>query len=246
MKRLASFGSVLWTFIFLLSTLSIQQAKAVDLSEETVRAAMLAFERQYPEGTPFDNSNSYTWHGGIYQVGTGCAAFAFMLSDAAFGSLPARKYYDYTQIRVGDILRLNNEEHCVIVLYVNPDKLIVAEGNFNGKIHWRREMPISTFQSSKITYALTRYPENTLPASQKGDANSDTDISTDDAQIVLQTYTRTLSGLPSTLTEIQSRNADVDENGDVNILDAQYILIYYSENILAERPCSWEQIISKS
>ena len=143
MKRLASFCI---SILMLLILLPSQSAAAADLSEESVRAAMLAMEKQYPEGTPFNNSNFYQWKGGIFSGGYGCAGFAFMLSDAAFGSLPARKYYDYSKIRVGDILRLNNDGHSVIVLYVNADSVTVAEGNFNGKVHWRREISMSTIR----------------------------------------------------------------------------------------------------
>ena len=43
----------------------------------------------------------------------GCVAFAFILSDAAFGSLPARMYaageFTYEDIKVGDILRVRND-----------------------------------------------------------------------------------------------------------------------------------------
>ena len=69
---------------------SISAAATPDLSETAVRNAMLALKASYPEGTPYTNNNYYAWHGGLYSGGYGCAGFAFMLSDAAFGTLPAR------------------------------------------------------------------------------------------------------------------------------------------------------------
>lgn len=246
MKRLTSLCSMFLAVILLVSTISAPRVNAIDLSEESVRSTLLAFQEQYPEGTPFDTFNVYAWHGGIYQIGTGCAAFAFILSDAAFGSLPARKYYDYSQIRVGDILRMNNDEHSVIVIDVHANSIIVAEGNLNGKVHWGREIPLSPVHNQEIVYAMTRYPEDMPPpVSIKGDANDDKLVSIEDAQLVLQSYAQMLSGLPPTLSEKQLSNVDIDGDKQVNILDAQYILIYYSENTLANQPCTWEQVIAR-
>ncbi len=239
MKRLASFCI---SILMLLILLPSQSAAAADLSEESVRAAMLAMEKQYPEGTPFSNSNFYQWKGGIFSGGYGCAGFAFMLSDAAFGSLPARKYYDYSKIRVGDILRVNNDGHSVIVLYVNADSVTVAEGNFNGKVHWRREIPMSTIRNGQTAYAMTRYPE-AAPAQAKGDLNGDSAISAEDAQIVLNAYVRTISGFSSGLTQPQLAVADIDGNGSADVSDAQYILRYYVENTISGRSWSWDRII---
>lgn len=239
MKRLASFCI---SILMLLILLPSQSAAAADLSEESVRAAMLAMEKQYPEGTPFDNGNYYAWKGGIFSGGYGCAGFAFMLSDAAFGSLPARKYYDYSKIRVGDILRLNNDSHSVIVLYVNADSVTVAEGNYNRKVHWRREISMSTIRNGQTAYAMTRYPE-AAPAQAKGDLNGDSAISAEDAQIVLNAYVRTISGFSSGLTQPQLAVADIDGNGSTDVSDAQYILRYYVENTLSGRSWSWERII---
>ena len=69
-------------------------------------------------------------------------AFAFILSDAAFGSLPARELleFSYADVRVGDILRVNGDTHSVIILEVHPDHVVIAEGNYNRSIHWGRTL----------------------------------------------------------------------------------------------------------
>lgn len=130
-----------------------------DLSEEHIYNAMIALKSEYPEGMRWTNDNYYGWKGGIYSGGYGCAGFAFMLSDAAFGSLPARKYYEYSvsDIRVGDILRTNNDSHSVIVLQKISGGVVVAEGNYNSSIHWGRKF--SDNELTKLTYIMTRYPE---------------------------------------------------------------------------------------
>lgn len=129
-----------------------------ELSEKTVYEKMIAMQNEYPEGMPWTNDNYYAWNGGIYSGGYGCAGFAFMLSDAAFGTLPARMHTDFSKIRVGDILRINYDTHSVIVLEVKSDSVIIAEGNYNSSIHWGREIPRSEIEQSG-EYVLTRYPE---------------------------------------------------------------------------------------
>lgn len=129
------------------------------LSTENIYNAMIAFKEKYPEGTAWTNDNYYSWKGGIFSGGYGCAGFAFMLSDAAFGSLPARQYSDVSSdIKVGDILRINNNSHSVIVLEVNDTGIVIAEGNYKGTVHWGRTLTWSALKSS-LDYIMTRYPE---------------------------------------------------------------------------------------
>lgn len=127
-------------------------------TQEQAYASMIALKSQYPEGMPWTNDNFYAWRGGIYSGGYGCAGFAFILSDAAFGSLPARIIYNfsYEDVRVGDILRVNNDSHSVVVLQVNSTGIVIAEGNYNSSIHWGRTMTKN--QVLNATYLMTRYP----------------------------------------------------------------------------------------
>lgn len=127
-------------------------------SAEQVYAKMIALKKKYPEGMPWTNADFYAWKGGIYSGGYGCAGFAFILSDAAFGDLPARTHKNFSKIKVGDILRINNDTHSVIVLEVRASSVIVAEGNYNSSIHWGREISLSDIRKTG-TYVMTRYPE---------------------------------------------------------------------------------------
>ena len=129
--------------------------KAVPLDSSTVYNAMIELQSSYPEGTPWTNDYYYGWHGGIYSGGFGCVGFAFMLSDAAFGSARARIYYDASSVRVGDIVRINGDTHSVIVLEVRSDSVIVAEGNFNYSVHWGREISMDSLANAD--YFITRY-----------------------------------------------------------------------------------------
>ena len=133
-------------------------ASARSLDAQSVYQAMIALKSRYPEGTPWTNDNYYGWRGGIYSGGYGCAGFAFMLSDAAFGTLPARmvRQINYPDVRVGDILRVNGDTHSVIILEVQSDGAVIAEGNYNRSIHWGRKLSRSEVLAAD--YVLTRYP----------------------------------------------------------------------------------------
>lgn len=128
------------------------------LTKQQVYAAIMAMQAEYPEGMAWTNENTYYWKGGIYSGGMGCAAFAFAMSDAAFGDLPARIHTDYTNIRTGDILRVDNDVHSVIVLEVSDTEVVVAEGNYNSSIHWGRKISRTELEGEG-NYIMTRYPE---------------------------------------------------------------------------------------
>ncbi|SDB02701.1 hypothetical protein SAMN02910317_00023 [Ruminococcaceae bacterium FB2012] len=189
---------------------TVQSADSFDVSEEAVYSAMIAKKDEYPEGLPWTNQNSYSWNGGIYSCGYGCAGFAFLLSDAAFGDLPARVYYDYTQIRVGDILRINNNTHSVIVLSIDNGVYTIAEGNYNGMVHWGRTLTFDRINDGTTSYALTRYPEK-APA-VPGDVDGNSDLNMKD----LATLQRYVNGWD---VEIDLENSDLTGEGKINMKD---------------------------
>ncbi len=57
-----------------------------------------------------------------------------------------------------------------------------------------------------------------------------------DATLALQIYVDTLvgSGLRDEMTDVQLAHADVDDNGEVSVEDAQNILRFYVEYTLSE------------
>lgn len=147
-----------------------------DLSPAAVYEAMIALKDQdgYREGTTWtndepysDSKGNYHWNGGTINgvniSAAGCAAFAFVLSDTAFGSLQNRIYakgqFEFEDIKAGDILQVNNDSHTVIVLEVSDAGVVVAEGNYNGKVHWGRAIAKEEVMNSTSHY-ITRYPED--------------------------------------------------------------------------------------
>ena len=137
-------------------TIDVPDVKLEDLTDESVYNAMMAMQTDFPEGMHWTNDDFYAWNGGIFSGGYGCAGFAFLLSDAAFGTLPSRKLQvNYDTLRPGDILRINSNTHSVIILQVFSDHVVVAEGNYNSSIHWGRTLTRSQVEASD--YVLTRW-----------------------------------------------------------------------------------------
>ena len=134
-----------------------------DLYDPTrIYNAIIGLQGKYPEGTPWTNANSYSWGYSVAigmgysgYTGSGCVAFAMIASDAAFGNIPAYKKTDKAGIKVGDIIRINNNAHSVIVLKIHGNnKYTIAEGNYNASIHWGRVIDLS---QTGFDYRITRY-----------------------------------------------------------------------------------------
>ena len=147
-------------FISLLLITFIQSDDLYDANR--IYKAITALKTKYPQGYKWDNSNEYVWGSSVASglgygkyTGRGCAAFAMMASDAAFGDIPAYKFTEKKKIRVGDIIRINNDTHFVIVLKINGDsKYTIAEGNYNSSVNWERVINLET---TGFNYGYTRY-----------------------------------------------------------------------------------------
>ena len=130
--------------------------------DDTIYKAIIAIKSKYPQGKKWNNSNTYEWGrdvaislGYSSYSGCGCFAFAMIASDAAFGNAPAYKFTDKNKIGVGDILRINNDTHFVIVLKKNGNtKYTIAEGNYNQSINWGRVIDL---KETGFDYGYTRY-----------------------------------------------------------------------------------------
>lgn len=139
---------------------SRRASKTPSPSEKSVKAKILSFKSKYPEGTKFGNEKYYGWDAGLFSGGYGCAAFAFEVSDAAFGDRPAvmlngREINAYETVRAGDMLRLDGDSHTVVVLEKRNGAVVVAEANYNGKVHWGRTVAKSEVNS--CSNLISRY-----------------------------------------------------------------------------------------
>ena len=132
-------------------------------------------ERQYvegyTEGTPWDNSHTYSntveydgYPAGCYGAG-GC--FAFMMDMMEYASnyeYPIRvikgTYDNLPKLHIGDGVRVNNNSHSVLIIGINEDghTVTVAEGNFNSSVHWGRVIDLAD-PNNGFTYLSTFWPE---------------------------------------------------------------------------------------
>lgn len=151
-------------------------ARAVCPTYAEAYATLMSLQDEYYEGRkwtnfePYGSQGSlgpyYTFRGGAIKgarLGVGCAALVFEYSDHVFGTLPARVLdndgsFVYEDIKVGDFLRVNSN-HFVIVLQVSSGGIIVAEGNYNGSVHWGRAISRDTIMDT-ANFLVTRYPED--------------------------------------------------------------------------------------
>ncbi len=74
---------------------------------------------------------------------SGCYAFAMYVFDHAFGkgafySAKETRLTEatYSQLKMGDHIRIHDLPHSQIVLEVHEDYVVVAEGNFNKAVYW--------------------------------------------------------------------------------------------------------------
>ena len=133
----------------------------LNADEARVYKIVYALKSRWPEGTRYTNDDYYQWKGGIYRGGYGCAGFVFMLSDAAFGDELAVMHYNFRNLKVGDILRLDYNTHSVMVMKVTLDGVIVTEGNYNKAVHWGRYISFNEIHQTG-THVITRYGNSTL------------------------------------------------------------------------------------
>lgn len=168
-------------FVTLIVVVSVLPSWAqTPLNEQEVYNRLISRKTQegYTEGTPWDNSHLYknkvTFDGipAGYYTGGGC--FGFMMDMMEYASnyeYPIRiiegTYDNLPVIRVGDGVRLNNDGHSVVVLEkISDHKVIVAEANYGGKVHWGREIDLAA-EYNGFTNIATFWPEvsNTIATS---------------------------------------------------------------------------------
>ena len=124
--------------------------------EQRVHQILMEMKKRYPEGTAWGSKVFYAWEGGIYAGGRGCAAFAFMLSDEAFGVTPAYIHKDINRIKIGDAVRINNDSHFVVIIEKTTSGVVVVEGAYNGTVHWGRTFSLTELRNC-MTYIVSRY-----------------------------------------------------------------------------------------
>ena len=124
-------------------------------SQAQARRAISALRPTYRHGKRWTNGNYYFWSAANCHC-YGCAAFAGLASDTAFGAYaPIKRHAKFALIKVGDHVRIGNG-HSVVVLRKRKKSIVVAEGNYHGALNWGRVIPYATLRREGF-YVDTRY-----------------------------------------------------------------------------------------
>ena len=78
-----------------------------------------------------------------------------------------------------------------------------------------------------------------------GDYNGDGAIGPDDAQNILNVYTRSLSGKKAAVCTLRKTACDISGDGSIGVEDAQAVLQYYVKNTLSSVPTPWERFVGR-
>ena len=139
------------------------------LTESEAYQKLTAMQAAFPEGMSYSSKNHYRSNvivvadNGTYMsdYGHGCSAFGYYTSDTLFGYLPTR-YTNFSNVKFNKIMvgdRILTADHEMVVLEVYSDCVLVAEGNYDGQMHWGRKISAAEISSDYVL--LSRYPEGT-------------------------------------------------------------------------------------
>lgn len=138
-------------------------ANGKEVTEENVLEMLEELKKEYPAGTEWGSSSS--WSSPVMGYGLECAGYAFMISDKIFGTLPVRTHRNYDNIRPGDIIEMKNSSgqtyHWSVVTSIPESDgfYTTCDGNVSGGlVGWNGYgMTSSDKESGNIIH--TRYPD---------------------------------------------------------------------------------------
>nr|WP_325256203.1 S-layer homology domain-containing protein [uncultured Oscillibacter sp.] len=149
------------------TTGTLSNGKAI--TKENVLELLREIENEYPTGTSWDSSDSYT--SPVMGSGSACAGFAYLVSDEIFGTSgnPRRVQNDHSNIRPGDMIQIlkNGENmHWIVALGgidSNGNLEAYVDGNHSGKVFWGwtdNGYNEDFYNSMNCTWVVyTRYPD---------------------------------------------------------------------------------------
>ena len=148
-------------------------------TEDEVYQIILTQKSSFAEGFPYNEEIKYIFDGEyegnqVSMNAQACAAFAYYVSDRAFGDAPMRRAEDiaFENIMIGDLVHYDpdpndNTTHIVVVLEVYQDRLLTVEANYNDTVHWGRMFTKDEFEKLLDLEVYTRYPEGTTPTARE-------------------------------------------------------------------------------
>ena len=206
-----------------------------------------------------DNLSEISIPGKLRSLGhsafSGCAGSAEITIPASLNSIGRGTFDCWKNLKIITILNPDCEIYdaqdtiCNSVpelLYEGPEEsdIPAAESGdgivFTGTI---RGYDGSTAQAYAEKYGYSFASLGAAPERETGDFDGDGEISIEDAQLILNAYTKALAGIDPALTAAQKKVCDINSDGAVDAADAQLVLNYYVKNTLANTPTAWADIL---
>lgn len=160
--------------------------------DDYITELLLAAKPDFPEGEPCNNSTD-KYHilircPGLLLNCSACWGFCFRFLTAAFNVDPTRNisltwqninghlsgrpafedsYTSPADLRPGDILAWSGPSHAAVVMENHPERSVVvlAEGNYGGRVHYGREVSYSCI-SSTLSY-IVRFSSAHIPGADR-------------------------------------------------------------------------------
>ena len=134
-------------------------ANGLAATEENVADLLDDLQSDYPSYYQWDMTTTYTSQ--RLGVGSGNKGFAYMLSDKVFGGMPANPIDDPKDLRLGDVIALNNRSEYGVVWEVTSQSFSYVACDSNGWVYWNNDMDLDELDGNDIVY--TRYLDMPKP-----------------------------------------------------------------------------------
>lgn len=119
-------------------TNSNRLANGLVATEENVANLIDDLQASYPNYDQWSVNTTYTSQ--RLGVGTGSRGFAYMISDKIFGGMPANQIDDPADLRLGDVISLNNGSEYGVVCEADEDTFTYVSCDSSGWISWKNDM----------------------------------------------------------------------------------------------------------
>lgn len=181
---------------------------------------------------------------GIY--GSQCFGFAMKLTYDIYGQ--SFVYWeqddDLSTIKAGDSLRINNDNHSIVIQKVEGETVWYVDCNHGHtcQINWDHKTTKSSLKKSLTYIAHAPYEAPQTPVEKAlGDVDGSGEVDASDAAVVLTEAACLGSGMRGSFYGTVKTAADTDGSGTIDAADAALILMYAAAKGAGEQP-DWAKL----
>ena len=181
-----------------------------------------------------------------YWSGYQCFGFAMKLTYDIYGQ--SFVYWeqddDLSTIKAGDCLRINNDNHSIVIQKVEGENVWYVDCNYGYtcQINWDHKTTRSSLKKSLTYIAHAPYEAPQTPVTKAlGDVDGSGEVDASDAAMVLVEAALLGSGGTGTFGASVKSAADTDGSGKIDASDAALILMYAAAKGAGEQP-DWAKL----